>query len=162
MDSQAPTSRKWVLQLIGRLVALRRFISHSTYRLKSFHKQARWNEECDRALMAIKQYFTEPSILASLEADDTLYLYLAISKASISAVLFKEDKNQKQRLIFFVSKSLFEAETQYTCLEHAALAFRVVVKKLCPYFQAHLIVVLTNLPLRSTIHKLGFSGRIAR
>ena len=36
------------------------------------------------------------------------------------------------------------------------------MKKLCPYFQAHPIVVLTDLPLRSTIHKPDFSGRLAR
>ena len=52
-----------------------------------------WNEECDRALMAIKQYLTEPIILASLEAGDTLYFYLAISEALVSATLFKEDEN---------------------------------------------------------------------
>ena len=31
-----------------------------------------------------------------------------------------------------------------------------------PYFQAHPIVVLTNLPLQNTIHKLGLLGRMAR
>ena len=38
----------------------------------------------------------------------------------------------------------------------------MVAKKLSPYFQAHLIVVLTNLPLQSTIHKLDLSRRMAR
>ena len=59
--------------------------------------------------MAIKQYLTEPPILASPEASDTLYLYLGISKVLVSVALFKEDENRKQRLIFFVSKSLSEA-----------------------------------------------------
>ena len=36
MDSQAPTSRKGVQQLIGRLAALERFISRFTDRLKPF------------------------------------------------------------------------------------------------------------------------------
>ena len=31
-----------------------------------------------------------------------------------------------------------------------------------PYFQAHPIIVLTNLPLRNTIHKPNLSGRMAR
>ena len=39
---------------------------------------------------------------------------------------------------------------------------RVAAKKLCPYFQADPITVLTNLPLRSTIHKPDLSGRRAR
>ena len=77
------------------------------------------------------------------------------------ATLFKENENRKQRLVFFVRKSLYEADTLYTRLEQAALALYVAAKKLCPYFQAHLIVVLTNLPLRSTIHKPDLSGRMA-
>ena len=70
--------------------------------------------------------------------------------------------NGRQRPMFFVSKSLADAETRYNHLEQAALALRVVTKKLHLYFQAHLIVVLTNLPLRTTIHKPDLSGRMAR
>ena len=118
--------------------------------------------ECDQAFMAIKQYLIESPILASPRACDTLYLYLAVAEASVSTTLFKEDENRKQRLVFFVSKSLSELETRYTCLEQAALALRVVAKKLCPYFQAHPIIVLINLPLQSTIHKPVLLGRMAR
>ena len=64
--------------------------------------------------------------------------------------------------MFFVSKSLADVETRYSHLEQAALALRMVAKKLRPYFQAHPIVLLTNLPLRSTIHKPDLSGRMAR
>ena len=57
---------------------------------------------------------------------------------------------------------MFEVEARYTRLEQATLVLKVVDKKLCPYFQAHPIVVLTNLPLRSTIHRLDLSGWMAR
>ena len=80
----------------------------------------------------------------------------------MSVALFKEDENWKQRPIFFVSKSLSEAETWYTHLEQEALALRVAAKKLCPYFQEHPIIVLTNFPLKSTIHKSDLSGQMAR
>ena len=43
--------------------------------------------------MEIKQYLTEPPILAILEACDKLYLYLTVSDVSLSAALFKEDQN---------------------------------------------------------------------
>ena len=112
--------------------------------------------------MAIKQYLIEPPVLASPEAGDMLYLYLTVSNVSVSATLFKEDENWNQRPVFFVSKSLSEVETWYTLLEQATLALRVAAKKLCPYFQAHPIVVLINLPLRSTIHKPDLSGKMAR
>ena len=80
----------------------------------------------------------------------------------MSVALFKEDENKKHRLVFFVSKSLTDAETRYIHLEQMALALQVATKKLCSYFQAHPVVVLTNLPLRSTIEKPDLSGRMAR
>ena len=58
--------------------------------------------------MEIMQYLTEPPVLASPKADDTLYFYLAVSDASVSVALFKEDENQKKRPVFFVIKSLSE------------------------------------------------------
>ena len=67
--------------------------------------------------MKIKQYLSEPPILASPEVGDTFYLYLVVSDVSVNTDFFKEDENQKQRLVFFVSKSLSEAETRYTRLE---------------------------------------------
>ena len=80
----------------------------------------------------------------------------------MSTSSFIKDENRKQRPIFFISKSLSEVETRYTRLEQVALALQVAAKKLRPYFQAHPIIVLTNLPLRSTIHKPDLSGQMAR
>ena len=98
----------------------------------------------------------------SPEAGDTLYLYLAASDTAVNAALFKECGDAKLRPVFFVSKSLTDAETRYTHLERAALALRTAAQKLRPYFQAHPVVVLTDLPLRGTIHKPDLSGRMAR
>ena len=109
LQSLAPISKKGIQQLTGQLATLGRFISRFTDHLKPFFTTLRganrveWNEECDRAFVAIKQYLTEPSILVSPEADDTLYLYLAASDIAVSAALFKE---AKLRSLFFVSKSL--------------------------------------------------------
>ena len=168
LQSSAPSSKKEIQRLSGRLAALRRFISRFSERMKPFFTTLRgasrpeWDEECDRAFIAIKQYMTEPPILASPEARDTLYLYLATSDMAVSAALFKECRDAKLRPVFFVSKSLTDAETRYTHLEQAALALRTAAQKLHPYFQAHPVVVLTDLPLRGSIHKPDLSGRMAR
>ena len=101
LESPAPTSKKGVQQLIGRLAALRRFISRFTYRLKSFFatlkgvNRAEWNEDCDEAFTVIKQYLAEPPVLTSPEAGETLFLYLAVSDVSMSVTLFKENENKK-------------------------------------------------------------------
>ena len=168
IESLAPSSRKEVQQLTGRLAALGRFISRFIDRLKPFFatlrgaNRAGWNEECDRAFTQIKQYLAEPPILASPDTGETLFVYLAVSDIAVSAALFKENEDGKQRPVFFVSKSLADVETRYSHLEQAALALWIAAKKLRSYFQALPIVVLTDLPFRSTIHKPDLSRRMAR
>ena len=61
-------------------------------------------------------------------------MYLVVLDVSVSVALFKEDESKKEKLVFFVSKSLTDAETRYNQLEQAALALWVATKKLRPYF----------------------------
>ena len=168
LKSPTPTSKKEIQRLTGRLTALGRFIFCFTDRLKPFFATLRgtsrveWNEECDHELIAIKQDLAEPLILVSPGHGETLYLYFVASNIAVCAALFKECGDAKLRPVFFVSKSLANAETRYTPLELATLALRTAARKLRPYFQAHPIIVLTDLPLRSTIHKQDMSERMAQ
>ena len=81
LKSPASASRKGVQQLTGRLAVLGRFISQFRENLRPFFvtlkgaNQAGWNKEFDKALTAIKQYLTEPPVLASPEAGETLFVY---------------------------------------------------------------------------------------
>ena len=146
----------WVIQILFHK-SVKTFFYHS-----KGSKRVGWNEECNQAFTAIKQYLTESPIRASSKASDTLYLYLEVSEVSVIAALFKEDENQKKRPIFFISKYLSEVETRYTRLEQAVLALCLAVKKLHPYFQAHPDIMLTNLSLQGTIQKPDLSRRMVR
>ena len=60
-----------------------------------------------------------------------------------------------------MSKSLHEAEVRYLPLEKAILAVVHATRKLPHYFQAHTMVVLTQLPLKSVLRTGDYTGRIA-
>ena len=61
-----------------------------------------------------------------------------------------------------LSKSLHEAEVRYLPLEKAILAVVLSTHKLPHYFQAHTIVVLTQLPLKIILRSADYTGRIAK
>ena len=61
-----------------------------------------------------------------------------------------------------MSKSLHEAEVRYLPLEKAILAIVHATQKFPHYFQTHLVVVLTQLPLRLLLQKVDYTGRIAK
>ena len=60
-----------------------------------------------------------------------------------------------------MSKSLHETEVRYSPLEKAILAVVYASRKLPHYFQAHTVVVLTQLPLKSVLRIADYTGRIA-
>ena len=55
-----------------------------------------------------------------------------------------------------------DVETRYTNFEQIALALRMASKKLCPYFQAHTIIVLSSYPMRIVLHKPDASGQLLK
>ena len=79
---------------------------------------------------------------------------------AISLVLIRVD-NGVQRPVYYVSKSLHEVEVRYLLLEKAILAVVLGTRKLPHYFQAHTVVVFTQLPLKAVLKSADYTERIA-
>ena len=97
--------------------------------------------------------------MSSLEADEVLYAYIVVAPHAVSLVLIRDD-NGLQKLVYYESKSLHEAEVRYLPLEKAILAVVYATRKLPHYFQAYTVVVLTQLPLKSVLRIADYTGRI--
>ena len=98
--------------------------------------------------------------MSSPAVDEVLYAYIAVAPHAVSLVLIREDSSL-QRLVYYVSKSIHEAEIIYSPLEKAILAVVHASRKLPHYFQAYTVVVLTQLPLKSVLRTADYTGRIA-
>ena len=77
---------------------------------------------------------------------EELFLYLAVSPATISATLVRE-KDGVQKPIYFTSQVLWGAGEKYPPMEKLAFALVTVARRLKPYFQAHMVIVLMDTPL---------------
>ncbi|KAM1784784.1 hypothetical protein ACFX12_037766 [Malus domestica] len=64
--------------------------------------------------------------------------------------------------VFYTFKALFDAETRYPKIEKLILALVVAARKLRPYFQAHIVIVMTQYPLRSILHGPDASQRVMK
>ena len=130
------------------MAALNRFISRLADRCKPFFlllhkwKEFEWSEECVVAFQQLKQYLSHPPIMSSLMMDEVLFAYIAVAFYAISFVLIQANSGI-QRPVYYVSKSLNEAEVRYLPLEKAILAVVHATRKLLHYFQAHTVAVLT-------------------
>ena len=104
---------------------------------------------------------SQPPIMSSLEIDEVLFAYIAMAPHVVSLVLIRVDSGI-QRSIYYVSKSLYEAEVRYLPLEKVVLAVVHATRKLPHYFQAHTVVVLTQLSLRALLQSADYTERIAK
>ena len=80
--------------------------------------------------------------MSSPVVDEILFAYIAVTLYAISIVLIWVDSGI-QWPVYYVSKSLNEAEVCYLPLEKTILTVVYAIRKLPHYFQAHTVVVLT-------------------
>ena len=87
--------------------------------------------------------------MSSPEPDEVLFAYIAVASYAVSLVLIRVD-NGEQRPVYYMSKSLHKAEVV------------LGTRKLPHYLQAHTVVVLTQLPLKTILRNANYMGRIAK
>jgi len=110
--------------------------------------------------LQLKEYFSRPPIMSRPEMDKVMFAYLAVATHTISLVLICVDYGM-QKPIYYIRKSLHEAEVRYLPLEKAILVVVYGTRKLPHYFQSYTVVILTQLPLRSLLWSAHYTGRIA-
>ena len=95
------------------------------------------------------------------KVDEVLFAYIVVASHAVSLVLVRVDSDV-QRPVYYVSKSIHEAEVRYLPLEKAILAVVYATRKLPHYFQSHTVVVLTQLPLKSLLWNANYTRGIAK
>ena len=166
-NMRIPRNPKEVQKLTGMAAALNRFISRSADRCRPFFllinkwKNFEWTKDSADAFQQLKDYLARPPVMSSPEPNEVLFAYIAVASYAVSLVLIRVD-NGVQRSVYYVSKSLHEAEVRYLPLEQAILAVVLSTRKLPHYLQAHTVVVLTQLPLRTILKSVDYTERIAK
>ncbi|GKD57838.1 reverse transcriptase domain-containing protein, partial [Tanacetum coccineum] len=130
-------------------------------KLASLNSDFHWTTEAEEAFKQMKQLIAElPMLTAPMEKEE-LIVYLAATKETVSAVLMTE-REAKQMPIYFVSRALRGSELNYTSIEKLVLALVHASKRLKRYFQAHLIIVITDQPIQQILSRLEVAGRLQK
>ncbi|GJX28580.1 reverse transcriptase domain-containing protein [Tanacetum coccineum] len=156
----------------GKLASLNRFLAKSAERalpffntLKNITKENkhefRWTTEAEEAFQQMKRLIMSLPSLTPPFPEETLYAYLAVSKEAVSAVLLT-DRNGRQCPVQYVSRTLNEAERNYSPLEKLALSLVNMTRRLRRYFEAHPVKVITDQPIRNILSRTEASGKLAK
>ena len=163
MDTKPPQNVKEVQSLTGRVAALNRFVSKATDKCLPFFRILRkafeWTDNCQRAFKDLKAYHTSAPLLNPSVLGEELYMYLAVTLHAISSALIGE-QGRVQKPVYYTSRALKGVEARYPQIEKLAFALITASRKLRHYFQAHIINVMTDHPLKKATNKLEAAGRL--
>ena len=156
-------SIKEVQSLTGRVAALNRFVSKATDKCLLFFKVSKkafeWTDECQRAFQDLKTYLVTAPLLSQSVMEEEFFLYLAVTPHAVSSALIREE-GKAQKPVYYTSRALRGAEGRYPLIEKLAFALITASRKLRHYFQAHVINVMIDHPLKKAMNKLEAAGRL--
>ena len=96
----------------------------------------------------MKTYLVTAPLLSPFVMGEELYLYLVVTPHAMSLALVR-DEGRVQKLVYYTSKALRGA-----LIEKLAFALITAFRKLRHYFQAHVINVMADYPLKKAMNKL--------
>ena len=140
MTTTLPGDKKQLQSLIGKLNYIRRFILNLSGKIELFMplikiKRASnftWGQEQQKAFDDLKQYLSSPHVLVPPQLDQPFMVYLSADEVSIGSVLIQEFQG-KERVMFYLSGCLLDAETRYNEMERLYLCLYFTCTKLRHY-----------------------------
>ena len=112
-----------------------------------------------KSLSDLKMYLVAAPLQSSTVMGEELFLYLAVTLHAVSSALIREE-GKVQKPVYYTSKALRGVEGRYPLIEKLAFALITASRKLRHYFQAHVIIVITDHPLKKAMNKLEAAGRL--
>jgi hypothetical protein len=104
---KAPTNKKELQSLIGKINFIRRFISNLSERIQPFTPLLKlkadqkfvWGEEHRKALDNVKHYLKSPPVLMPPQDKELFKLYLSANEQAIGSALYKSLKEKTELYI---------------------------------------------------------------
>jgi hypothetical protein len=165
-----PTTKRELQQLIGKINFVRRFISNLSGRIEPFmelvkikaNDEFHWGTEQQRAFEEINEYLSKPPVLVPPQQDRPLYVYLLVGDTSIASVVIQVHDG-KERVVFYLSRRMLDAETRYPDIEKLCLSLFFTCTKLHHILlSAETIVICKSDVIKHMLSAPVLKGRLGK
>jgi hypothetical protein len=165
-----PTTKRELQQLIGKINFVRRFISNLSGRIEPFmelvkikaNEEFHWGAEQQQAFEEIKEYLSKPPVLVPPQQDRPFYVYLSVGDTSIASVVIQVHDN-KERVVFYLSRRMLDAETRYPDIEKLCLCrFFTCTKLRHILLSAKIIIICKSDVVKHMLSAPVLKGRLGK
>nr|CAN79731.1 hypothetical protein VITISV_034269 [Vitis vinifera] len=145
----SPTIVKGVRQFLGHVGFYRRFIqdfsklSRPLCELLAKEAKFAWDERCQKSFDQLKQFLTTAPIVRAPNWQLPFEVMCDASDFAIGAILGQREDG-KPYVIYYASKTLNEAQRNYTTTEKELLVVVFALDKFCAYLVGSFIIVFTD------------------
>ena len=164
----SPTNVKTVRQFLGHAGFYRRFIKDFSkiakplYKLLEKDAKVAWDEDCQRSFEKLKTYLTTAPVVRAPNWQLPFKVMCDASDLAIGAVLGQREEG-KPYVVYYASKTLNEAQRNYTTTEKELLAVVYALHKFRAYLVGSDIVIFTDhSALKYLLTKQNAKARLIR
>jgi ribonuclease HI len=126
------------------------------------NEEFRWGVEQQRAFEEIKEYLSKPPVLVPPQQDRPFYVYLSVGDTSITSVVIQVH-DDKERVVFYLSKRMLDAETRYPDIEKLCLCLFFTCTKLRHILlSAETIVICKSKVIKHMLSAPVLKGRLGK
>jgi hypothetical protein len=126
------------------------------------NEEFRWGVEQQWAFEEIKEYLSRPPVLVPPQEDRPFYVYLSVGDTSIASVVIQVH-DDKERVVFHLSRRMLDAETRYPDIENLCLCLFFTCMKLCHILlSAEIIVICKSDVIKHMLSALVLKGRLGK
>ena len=149
-NAPEPKNVSQLRAFLGMLNYYDRFLPDVATVLEPLHQLLRkgakwkWLEEQQTAFDKARELLQSADLLVHFDPEKELVLEIDASDYGVGEVLNLKMKNGTERPIGYVSRTLQEAETNYSTLEKEALAIIFGIKKFHQFLYGHLFTIKTD------------------
>ena len=163
-----PITVKELKSFLGKVSYIRRFIPGLASIISAFTKLLKkwqsfeWGETQQTAFKRLQQIMMNLPTIQSPVHRKPLLLYLAANSYAIGTLITQEDGGGIKQPVYYISHALKDAETRYPRVERACLAIVYASQRLCHYFLAYEVWLMTKShAIKPLLQQPILSGRIS-